>query len=625
MKEMIKLWTPNTFERKILLYAVSGTLLFVLFHFYFLDIFPTYIPKFYTSFHIILEFFSISISIAIFTYGWKVFSYTKSRRLILLSFIFFTIGILDLLHTLSFKEMPYFITEGSINNSIWFWLVSRLTASIFVTIILLIPDKRMKRDPRFLLFFISIVYISLVAQTIFAFEDKLPLVVIERIGTTPLKNGIEYFVSFLYLASMVINFVHYKKTKKTSSLYILLSFYFLLISELIFTMYRSVYDFDNFTGHIFKVIGYFFIMKGFYFSAISEDKIAEEKIRRARQELDDIIREQQGLIFIFRKRGNEFFHTLCNGELLYKMGLDPKKIRKQKLEEVLPSNAEHLLHYYNLAWNSGEKVTFEMDYHDLSLFFSLKPIFLDGQVVEVIGSATDITKVKHMEELIRSSEKLGVLGELAAGIAHEVRNPLTTLKGFLQLIKTDISEQNQTYVNIMLEEVDRIELITNEFMAVAKPQALHYKSENITTIINQVVALLQPQAIMNNIEIIIHKQEQLNPVIICEKNHLKQVFINLIKNAFEAMPKGGTLMIKIGQEDSNYIHIDFIDTGIGISNETLKKLGEPFFTLKEGGNGLGLMMCKKMIESHQGELKVSSKLGIGTTFKIILPIHRAFE
>lgn len=610
------------FEKQIIIYAIIGTIFFGLFHFFHQDLIPIYQAKYYTSLHIILEFFSISISIAIFTYGWKAFTFSKSQKLIYLSFVFLTIGILDLFHTLSFEGMPFFIAEGSISKSIWFWLVSRLIGTTTIMIILLKTEKRMENDPRTTLVLVSGLFIFFVSLFIFQYEEHLPTVVIEGIGTTPIKKGIEYFVCFLYIIGMIINIKHYKKTQKHAALYIFLSFYFLLISEFVFTMYSSIYDFDNILGHFFKVVGFTFIIRGFYFSTISEDKLAEEKIKIAQQELDEIIREQQGVIYKLRKHNDDFIHVLCDGELLHHMGINPSHIKNKTLKEmdIVPEEANILLRHYHHAWDSGQKVTFEMDSNGFSLFITLKPIIIGGVINHIIGSATDISKLKHMEEMIRSSEKLGVLGELAAGIAHEVRNPLTTLKGFLQLIRNDSDTQNQIYIKLMLEEVDRIEQITNEFMAVAKPQALLFKPENISEIINQVVSLLQPQALLHGVEILLEETDS-PKTIFCEKNHLKQVFINLMKNAFEAMPNGGTLSIHIKEHNQNSIKIEFSDTGIGIPEDALKKLGEPFFTMKENGNGLGLMMCKKIIEQHQGEIDVISVMNNGTTFKIILPLY----
>lgn len=623
MKELIVLIGLKIFERKIISYALIGTIIFALFHFFHQDLLPMYQSKNYTSLHIILEFVSISISIAIFTYGWKAFTFSRSQRLIYLSFVFLTVAILDLFHTLTFEGMPFFISEGSISKSIWFWLISRLIGTILIMIILIKPNRRMENDPRTTLLLTSGIGIFFIALFIFQYEGNLPNVVIEGVGTTPIKKGLEYFVGFLYLIGIFLNFKHYKETKKEAALYILLSFYFLFISEIIFTMYVSVYDFENILGHCFKVIGFFFIMKGFYFSTISEDKLAEERIIKARQELDEIIREQQGVIYKIIKHNDDFIHVLCDGELLHEMGLDPKHIKNKTIKEMdmIPGEATILLEHYHHAWDTGQKVTFEMDSNGFSLFITLKPIIISGKVNHIIGSATDISKLKHMEEMIRSSEKLGVLGELAAGIAHEVRNPLTTLKGFLQLIRNDSGSQNQIYIKLMLEEVDRIEQITNEFMAVAKPQALLYKPENISDIIYQVVSLLQPQALLHGVDI--QLDEDYEPVtVFCEKNHLKQVFINLMKNAFEAMPNGGSLAISAKIDGQDSIMIEFADTGCGIPEEALQKLGEPFFTMKENGNGLGLMMCKKIIQQHQGEITAISEINKGTTFKITLPIYK---
>ncbi|WP_187118849.1 MASE3 domain-containing protein [Bacillus marasmi] len=612
----------KVFEKQIIIYALIGTIFFGLFHFFHQDLIPMYQAKYYTSLHIILEFFSISISIAIFTYGWKAFTYSKSQKLLYLSFVFLTVGILDFFHTLTFEGMPFFIAEGSITNSIWFWLVSRLIGTTTIMVILLKTEKRMENDPRATLVLVTGLVIFFISLFIFQYGNYLPVVVIEGVGTTPIKKGIEYFVCFLYLIGMIINVKQYKRTQKHASLYIFLSFYFLLISEIVFTMYSSIYDFDNILGHFFKVIGFIFIIRGFYFSTISEDKLAEESIKKAQQELDEIIREQQGVIYKIKKQNDDFIHLLCDGELLHQMGLNPKHIKNKTIKEMemAPDEANILLQNYHHAWDTGQKVSFEMDSNGFSLFITLKPIIIGGVINHIIGSATDISKLKHMEEMIRSSEKLGVLGELAAGIAHEVRNPLTTLKGFLQLIKNDSDSQNQIYIKLMLDEVDRIEQITNEFMAVAKPQALLFKPENISEIINQVVSLLQPQALLHGVDI--HLEDNIfQKTVFCEKNHLKQVFINLMKNAFEAMPDGGSLSIDIKEKTPHSIIIEFSDTGIGIPEDALLKLGEPFFTMKENGNGLGLMMCKKIIEQHQGKIDVISEMNKGTTFKIILPLY----
>jgi PAS domain S-box-containing protein len=235
----------------------------------------------------------------------------------------------------------------------------------------------------------------------------------------------------------------------------------------------------------------------------------------------------------------------------------------------------------------------------------------------ILTTVRDITALKkHTNMLLRESDKLSLVGQLAAGIAHEIRNPLTSLRGFIQLIQYK-SEDNREYCQIMLSELDRINLIVSEFLILAKPHMVQYSSKDINQIISQVITLISTQAIINNIHLDAKLSEGL-PAISCEENQLKQVMINLIKNAIEAMPNGGTITVQTEMHDSEHISIRIIDEGKGIPPELINKLGEPFYTTKEQGTGLGLMVCYKIIENHLGKLLVYSEVGQGTTFEIIL-------
>lgn len=239
----------------------------------------------------------------------------------------------------------------------------------------------------------------------------------------------------------------------------------------------------------------------------------------------------------------------------------------------------------------------------------------------VITMVRDITAQKSQTaELIQKSDKLSLVGQLAAGIAHEIRNPLTSLRGFIQLLGYK-SEDNKEYCDIMLSELDRINLIVGEFLILAKPHMVNFSNKDINSIIRHVGTLIGTQAIINNIHIDYQLAKSL-PAIPCEENQLKQVIINLIKNAIEAMPTGGTITVETGQRDSHHIYIKITDEGKGIPEEMLSKLGEPFYTTKEHGTGLGLMVCYKIIENHLGHLNVSSKKNEGTSFEIVLGLEK---
>ena len=215
------------------------------------------------------------------------------------------------------------------------------------------------------------------------------------------------------------------------------------------------------------------------------------------------------------------------------------------------------------------------------------------------------------------SEKLSVVGELASGVAHEIRNPLTTLKGFLQFMKADFP--NPMYADLMYSELDRIELITNEFLMLAKPHLVHFQHNDLKWLVEKVLPLINSQAIINNTEIITEIEPDL-PLLYCEANQIKQVFINLLKNAIEAMPNGGKVKISIYRQNANEINISIMDQGEGIAPERIPYLGQPFYSLKEKGTGLGLMVCLKIVKEHRGEMKFHSKLGKGTSVDITLPL-----
>ncbi|CAM3705446.1 ATP-binding protein [Cohnella lubricantis] len=242
-----------------------------------------------------------------------------------------------------------------------------------------------------------------------------------------------------------------------------------------------------------------------------------------------------------------------------------------------------------------------------------------GAIVAVATISRNITVRKQTEELLRRSEKLSAVGQLAAGVAHEIRNPLTTLRGFVQLQQKQ-EQLAPAYLQIMLTELDRINYIVSELLVFAKPQAERFRMAPVADIIRDIALLLDSEARMNNVSIDIRCEGSL-PDIRCESNQLKQVFLNLLKNGMEAMPSGGRMRVDAGvSPDGNELVLRFIDEGEGIPEEHLSRLGEPFYSTKENGNGLGLMVSQQIIANHKGEMRFESELGRGTCVEIRLPI-----
>ncbi|WP_081773159.1 PAS domain S-box protein [Bacillus sp. EB01] len=245
-----------------------------------------------------------------------------------------------------------------------------------------------------------------------------------------------------------------------------------------------------------------------------------------------------------------------------------------------------------------------------------------GKPYQYLAIRNDITERKKTEEMLHRQDKLAAVGQLAAGVAHEIRNPLTSMKGYAEFLQLDEKDPERLeFLNIILDEIDRVNGIVEDFMVLAKPKAVELEEKNVVPVLRNVVSLLEFEARKKNVRLHFDCNSEIIQIE-CDENRLKQVFLNFIKNGIEAMPNGGDLHVKTVIVQGN-VQISIQDTGVGIPEEKLKKLGEPFYTTKKNGNGLGLMVSFKIIESHNGKVFVESEQNKGTTFNIVLPAKTA--
>ncbi|MBU8905299.1 PAS domain-containing protein [Desertibacillus haloalkaliphilus] len=305
---------------------------------------------------------------------------------------------------------------------------------------------------------------------------------------------------------------------------------------------------------------------------------------------------------------------------------DPSDVIGKRIWDFFPEENHDVLYQsfrQNLNGNhkqrfTGHQVT-TLDGETKHIEFTTKRIMYEGKPA-VKAILRDVSERKKYEELMSKSEKLSLVGQLAAGVAHEVRNPLTSIKGFVQIFQASKS-YNDEFARIILDELDRVESIIYEFLTLAKPnQEMVFKKLDLKLLLEQVVTLLDTQAMFRDHQIFTDFDEL--PFVECEENQLKQVFVNIIQNALEAMSSKGAVYIKLKRHSEETISIDITDTGRGMSDERIRQLGEPFYSNKEKGTGLGLMVCFKIIEHHNGNIHFSSKVGKGTTVTITLPIKQ---
>ncbi len=347
-------------------------------------------------------------------------------------------------------------------------------------------------------------------------------------------------------------------------------------------------------------------------------KLLENRLKESEQRFESLFVHNSDPIFTF-DLDRKLIEANSAAENI--LGYTITELQQKEWDSIIaPEDLDlYMEHFKRVSQGEWKESTLSMIHKDGSnrvIELKMIPIIIDHQCIGIYQITKDITESILAEERLRRSDKLAAVGLLAAGVAHEIRNPLTTLKGFVQLLMTDIDKH---HADILLSEIDRINLIVSEFLILSKPQVIKYESQNIKLILNKITSILESQATLKGIQLISEYDLDI-PFINCEQNQLKQVFINLIKNAIEAMPNGGKIIIKAKKINNKMVSIQIIDQGMGIEEESIHKLGEPFYTTKENGTGLGLMVCFKIIEQHGGITNISSQVNKGTTVEVCLPI-----
>lgn len=356
---------------------------------------------------------------------------------------------------------------------------------------------------------------------------------------------------------------------------------------------------------------------------INEQKQAEYEIRDGQLRLHSLIQNNPDAIYTIDLDQRI---VSCNPAAEQYLGYPKQELVRLPfgmlvLESEKPPVSSMMQEAFSGAASSNrEAMIVHKDGSILCAHCTAVPIVVRGRTKGCYVILNDVTEQRKTERMLLQAEKLNIAGQLAAAIGHEIRNPLTALKGFIQLLSSSNHDDSRSYIfSILEEEVDRIEAITNELLVLAKPQSVEHVILDVSELLHSVVTLISSQANMQNVQLHLEVGPPVN--VLGERNHLKQVFVNLLKNALEVMPEGGEVWLRMKQIGPREIRIEISDQGCGISEEQMAKLGEPFYSTKEKGTGLGLMVSKKIVETHGGRLEATSELGVGTTFSVYLPIE----
>lgn len=328
--------------------------------------------------------------------------------------------------------------------------------------------------------------------------------------------------------------------------------------------------------------------------------------------------------------------TSLNRAALQITGYDWEEVRGRRFDEAMAWPGLSGFFEDPLRMQSTGRYDVETRRKDgsrLLLGVTLSPL-RDGQetVAGLVGTFQDVTKIRELEERVWKREKLAMVGEVAAGMAHEIRNPLAAVSGSLQVLSRDLSlgGDYQRLMQIALQEMDRLNHIVNEFLYYARPSPPQYKTCDLPQLLEETLYLIQAgqeQTLKVKIETAFDPAVRL---VRLDPDQMRQVFWNLCTNAIQAMPEGGCLTIRTalrtsggfaGPGAASWAEIGFRDEGVGIAPEHLGKVFDPFFTTKTNGSGLGLAIVQRIIEECGGQIEVQSRPGQGTCFTVWLPME----
>lgn len=267
------------------------------------------------------------------------------------------------------------------------------------------------------------------------------------------------------------------------------------------------------------------------------------------------------------------------------------------------------------------------DEREITTSMTISPLrSAEGEVIGASRICKDITQLKKAEERLTLAERLSSLGELTAGVAHELRNPLAGIKINTQVLlrKKDLPAMERQLLESSQEGIVKIQKIVDDMLHFAKPKAAHFKEEEINELVKNSLSIFQTKLRKGNIALEFLREEGL-PRIRADAHQIQQVLINLMLNAIQAMEKGGTLTLRTFSDGKGRVSVEVRDTGAGIPKSHLKKIFTPFFTTKSEGTGLGLSITHKILESHGATIDVKSEEGVGSTFTLHFPAQRGTE
>lgn len=415
--------------------------------------FNLYAEPNYLSFHIVLEFFSIAVSCGIAYQGWLVHPYVSSRYRIWLGALFLAVGLLDLVHTLTFKGMPYLFTESSTTKATWFWVFARLTEALGLFFIFRKKDRDLPEQERVIPFLVALGWSLAAIFIVYQYYKVLPPLLLDKTGLTPLKIGLEYLINGLHFITLYFLLSRTDQTEQQSFQFLTSAIVFMILGEQVFTTYLTPYDFDNFLGHIFKVIGYTYLLQGIYVVTIEDPLKRREEAQNQLKLTATVFKNSLEGIIILDRSGNIL---TVNPAFTAITGYEQKEVVGRKLD--LLRSKQHSPEFYEKIWETlletgkwqGEIWSRRKDGNLFAEWLTISSVKSSlGRTKQYVGIINDITTRKEYELQIKHQAY------------HDALTCLPNRAMFYQQIH-DLTESKKTFA-LFFMDIDGFKSINDQY------------------------------------------------------------------------------------------------------------------------------------------------------------------
>ena len=579
----------------------------------------------YLLFHSLIEFFSITVSVTIFFITWNTRKIISNGYLVFLGIAYLFIGSIDLMHTLSYKGMNIFKDYDYYANQLW--IGARFMESISLLVGILFVKKKELKHP-----YLTIIGFSTVTALLFASVfvwKNFPVCFIDGSGLTEFKKVSEYIICGI-LAAGIGALIHQRnKFDKNIYILILLSLIFTIAAELFFTFYIDNYGISNLVGHYFKLASFYLIYRAIIKTGLNDPyRLLFRELKQSEtrfRELSDLLpisvfeADITGKIIYYNKSLEEMFSLYANNH--------PQELRIQDLINAGDSEILSIMREKRILGLESEAARDKNT--KIPALISSTPIVDDETILGIRGLIIDISRQKEQERLLTESNL--ELEQFAYAVSHDLKAPLHTMTGFLGLIESKIKESPEIdaemleFIGFAANAGKRMgvlikDLIDYSRIGSAKKDFSQFPLNAAVqdAILNQKMNIDERNAVVTVGEL---------PDVNGDISQISRLMQNLIGNAIKYAKPDTPPAIRITSEVSgNFHHITVADNGVGMEEKFFERIFEPFQRLvtynEVEGSGIGLSVCRKIVERHGGKIWVESKLGEGSSFIFTLPLSR---